>query len=111
MRCPDCGRRFEVLDSKIYDYTESALGCSVTGHWPKYTARVYIDNVELLECSCGVAPNVPRLSGLQMCLFGDTPAENVKAGKIPIDPYSGLVYVGTWDDGTESWTISQHQEQ
>ena len=110
MKCPDCGRRFQVLDSKIYDYTECVLGCSVTGHWPKYTARVYVDNVELLRCGCGVCVNVPELEKLHYTFFGDNPASNIAAGNIALNPYSDTIYVGTWDDDDQDWILSQHKE-
>lgn len=111
MRCPDCGRQFQVLKSKIWDYTECALGCSVSGHWPKYTARVYVDNVELLKCGCGVCVNVPELDRLHYHFFGNDPATNIAAGNIALDPYSDLIYVGTWDEENQDWILSQHREQ
>lgn len=106
MRCPECNQTFEILKSKIYDFTTTALGCPLKGPYPTYTARVYIDNVELVKCLCGVAPNIPRLSELQTLLFG----ENVKSEDISFDPHSGMVYMGTWDDDDEGWSLSQHQE-
>ncbi len=110
VRCPDCGRRFDILDSKIYDYTECALGCLVTGPWPKYTARVYVDNVELLECGCGVCVNVPALAKLHHNFFGDNPASSNAADNIALDPYSDTIYVITWDDDHQDWILSQHRE-
>ncbi len=111
MRCPDCCRQFQILESTIWDYTESALGCPVTGRWPKYTARVYVDNVELLECGCGPCVNVPHLERLNHHIFGNNPASNIASGNIALDPYSAWIYVGTWDDDTSEWILSQHKEQ
>lgn len=109
MRCPDCGQRFEVLDSPIYDYTTTILGCPVKGRWPKYTARVYIDNIELLQCDCGVGANVPDLEGLHRSFFGSDP-KNLINGNIAIDPYSDAIYMGTWDECYQEWILSQHRE-
>ena len=110
MRCPDCGQRFQVLDAQIVDYTESALGCSVAGHWPKYTARVYVDNVKLQKCGCGVCASVPQLEKLRHSFFGSDPAENIASGNIALDPYSDLIYMGTWDDESQDWILTQHRE-
>lgn len=110
MRCPECSQIFEVLDSHFFDFTSTALGCPLRGHWPKHTARVYLDNVELLRCGCGIAPNVPAFKGLQNSLFGENPLEKVEGG-MPIDPYSDSIYMATWDTDSESWLLSQHQEQ
>jgi hypothetical protein len=68
---------------------------------------VYIDNVELVKCKCGVAPNIPQIETLQHTLFG-TSADN---GNMSIDPFSDVIYMGTWDDDDEGWILSQHQEQ
>lgn len=106
MRCPECNQTFEILQSRIFDFTTTTLGCPRSGRWPEYTARVYIDNVELVKCGCGVAPNVPHPAELQSLLFG-----GLKTDDIAFDPKSGLVYLGTWDDDKESWSLSQHQEQ
>lgn len=110
MRCPECNQTFEVLDSSIFDFTSTALGCPLKGHWPKYTARVYIDNVELLRCGCGIAPNVPVFERLQALLFGANPREATQGGPMPIDPYSDRIYMATWDLDSEGWLLSQHQE-
>ena len=110
MHCQDCGGQFQVLASRLYDYTNNALGCPVKGHWPKYTARVYVDNVELRKCGCGVCVNVP-LERLHYHLFGNDPASSIASGDIALDPYSGLIYVGTWNPETQDWILSQHREQ
>jgi hypothetical protein len=107
MRCPECDKTFEILQSRIFDFTTTTLGCPRSGRWPEYTAKVYIDNVELVKCGCGVAPNVPCLDELESLLFG----KDLKADDIALDPKSKLVYVGTWSDDKESWSLSQHQEQ
>ena len=105
MRCPECDKTFEILQSRIFDFTTTTLGCPRSGRWPAYTAKVYIDNIELVKCGCGVAPNVPCLDELESLLFGNgSQTDN-------IDPKSEFVYVGTWDDDNESWSLSQHQEQ
>ena len=107
MRCPECNQTFIILESRIFDFTTTVFGCPTSGHWPGYTAKVYIDNVELVKCKCGVAPNVPHLDSLQNTLCG--PAD--RDGDMPIDPFSGEIYMGTWDDDEEGWLLSQHQEQ
>ena len=105
MRCPECNQTFKILESRIFDFTTSTFGCPISGHWPGYTAKVYIDNVELVKCNCGVAPNVPHLDTLQTILCGEP------AGEVSIDPFSDAIYMGTWDDDEEGWILSQHQEQ
>ena len=111
MRCPDCGQTFKVLDQLLYDFTTTILGCPVTGHWPKYTARVYVDNVELLKCNCGVCANVPDLEGLHHSFFGTEPSHNILNGNIALDPYSNWIYMGTWDNDDQEWVMSRHREQ
>jgi hypothetical protein len=107
MRCPECNQTYKTLDSRIFDFTTRTLGCPRTGDWPEYSAKVYIDNVNLLVCPCGVTPEVPELEELKQGLLGASPPGTNSS---PIDPFSGLVYMGTWDD-EEGWIISQHQEQ
>ena len=107
MRCPECDQTFRTLKSRIFDFTTSVLGCPVAGPWPAYTAKVYIDNVELVKCNCGVAPNVTHLDSLHLTLCG--PSSDIE--DMPIDPFSGLTYMGTWDDIEEGWILSEHQEQ
>ena len=105
MRCPECGETFEILESRLYDFTDSSLGCKKTGHFPEHTSRVVLDNIEMLRCACGDAPNVPHLGRLQTLLFGED-------GSNPnIDPYSGAIYMSTWDDDDEIWILSRHAEQ
>lgn len=107
MQCPECGDSFEILDSRLYNFTDCSLGCRVTGRWPKHTARVLLDNVELLQCACGVCVNVPHLNRVQQLLFND----GSDPKNINIDPYSDYIYVGTWDDDEQVWILSQHLEQ
>lgn len=107
MRCPECSQTFKILKSRIFDFTTTTFGCPINGHWPGYTATVYIDNVELVKCNCGVAPNVPHLDSLQDTLCG--PSSNIE--DMPIDPFSDNIYMATWDDDEEGWILSQHQEQ
>ena len=105
MQCPECDFRFEILEQKLHDFTESAFGCPVKGNWPQYTARMYIDNIELLECGCGVCLNVPELDKLRHSIYG------TESAKMSLDPYSDLIYLGTWDDDSKSWVVSKHREQ
>lgn len=107
MRCPECNQTFIILESRIFDFTSTVFGCPRSGRWPGYTAKVYIDNVELVKCKCGVAPNVPHLDSLQDLLCGPAASD----GDMPIDPFSDEIYMGTWDDDEEGWNLSQHQEQ
>ena len=107
MRCPECNQTFVILESRIFDFTSTIFGCPVSGRWPGYTAKVYIDNVELVKCKCGVAPNVPHLDSLQDLLCEPV----ARGGDMPIDPSSDEIYMGTWDDDEECWKLSQHQEQ
>ena len=92
MRCSECQQTLRVLKSKIFDFTTTTFGSAATGNWPGYTAKVYIDNVELVKCKCGVAPNVPHLDSLKLALCGSADAEDTR-----IDPFSSKIYVGTWD--------------
>ena len=108
MRCPECNQTFKILESRIFDFTTTTFGCPLKGPWSGYTAKVYIDNVELVGCECGVAPNVPHLDSLQEMLYGPSSAGR---GDMPIDPFSDEIYMGTWDDNEEGWLLSQHQEQ
>jgi hypothetical protein len=104
MRCPECNQNFKILESRIFDFTTTTFGCPIKGPWSGYTAKVYIDNVELVKCNCGVAPNVPHLDTLETMLSDD-------AKDVRIDPSSGAIYMCTWDDDEEGWILSQHQEQ
>lgn len=108
MRCPECNQIFTILESRIFDFTTTIFGCLGATRWPGYTAKVYIDNVELVKCKCGIAPNVPHLDSLQDLLLCDS---SPNKGDIRIDPFSDEIYMGTWDDDKEGWVLSQHQEQ
>lgn len=107
MRCPECNQIFTILESRIFDFTTTIFGCLGATRWPGYTAKVYIDNVELVKCKCGISPNVPHLASLQDLLLCDSSSNK---GDIRIDPFSDEIYMGTWDD-KEGWILSQHQEQ
>ena len=111
MQCPKCEQIFRILKSRLFDYTRCALGCPVRGRWPNYTAKIYVDNIELLECNCGVCVNLPDIDGLHYTFF---PEEQVlKSSKVDtsrIDPYSNLIYVGLWDDDDQGWTLTAHRE-
>lgn len=109
MRCPECEEAFRVLESRFYDYTESLLGCHITGKWPKHTAKVYVDNIELLECDCGICVNIPDIEALHYTFFSEEPVIKSSAVHTSIDPYSNLIYVGLWDDVAQKWTLTSHR--
>ena len=107
MRCPECKQTVKILESRIFDFTTKTFGCRTNGHWPGHTAKVYIDNVELVECKCGVTPNVPYLDSLQTALRNASSAE----AEVSLDPFSNKIYVSTWDAEEKGWVLSQYQEQ
>lgn len=112
MECPDCRQELEILQFDTYDYTPIALGDPISGQWPKYSSKVYVNNVEVMICECGEVVSIPDIEGLHLCLFGGSvTSEFFNPGDVTVDPYSGKVYMGVWDDDFGHWDLTAHVEQ